>query len=58
MNDEGTNAANDRVQVKSLRVVCGTDGPQQADLILSIDGVEQSVTATGDGPGRCDVQRP
>ena len=40
MNDEGTNAANDRIQVKSLRVVCGTEGPQQADLILSIDGDE------------------
>ncbi|GGA22408.1 2-isopropylmalate synthase [Neptunicoccus cionae] len=50
MNDEGTNAANDRVQVKSLRVVCGTDGPQQADLTLTIDGEDHSVSATGDGP--------
>ncbi|WP_069299695.1 2-isopropylmalate synthase [Neptunicoccus sediminis] len=50
MNDEGTNAANDRVQVKSLRVVCGTEGPQQADLTLTIDGVDHSVSATGDGP--------
>jgi 2-isopropylmalate synthase len=50
MNDEGTNAANDRIQVKRLRVVCGTEGPQTADLTLSIDGVDHSVSATGDGP--------
>ncbi|MDR6264441.1 MULTISPECIES: 2-isopropylmalate synthase [Rhodobacterales] len=50
MNDEGTNAANDRIQVKSLRVVCGTEGPQEAALTLSIDGTDHSVTATGDGP--------
>lgn len=50
MNDEGTNAANDRIQVKSLRVVCGTEGPQEAALTLTIDGTDHSVTATGDGP--------
>jgi 2-isopropylmalate synthase len=39
-----------RVKVKSLRVVCGTDGPQEAALTLTIDGNDVSTTATGDGP--------
>ncbi len=43
-------AADDRIRLKSLRVVCGTTGPQTADMTLDIDGTEQSVTATGDGP--------
>ncbi|HMQ92477.1 MAG TPA: 2-isopropylmalate synthase [Amaricoccus sp.] len=50
MQDTDTNAANDRIQVRRLRVVCGTEGPQTAELTLAIDGHEQSVHATGDGP--------
>jgi 2-isopropylmalate synthase len=40
----------DTLQVKRLRVVCGTDGPQEAELTLSINGVDHSIDATGDGP--------
>ena len=36
--------------LKSLRVICGTDGPQEAQMTLVIDGKEVSTTATGDGP--------
>jgi 2-isopropylmalate synthase len=50
MQDTGTHAANDRIQVKRLRVVCGTEPPRTAELILSIDGAEHRVEATGDGP--------
>ncbi len=50
MQDSGTQAANDRIQVRDLHVVCGTRGPQTADLTLVIDGDERSVTSTGDGP--------
>ncbi|MBV1869121.1 MAG: 2-isopropylmalate synthase [Marinosulfonomonas sp.] len=50
MRDSETDAVHDRIQVKSLRVVCGTDGPQTADLVLILDGEEKSCTATGDGP--------
>jgi 2-isopropylmalate synthase len=50
VQDTGTNAANDRIQVRRLHVVCGTEGPQTADLTLTIDGVEHAVHATGDGP--------
>ncbi len=39
-----------RLKIKSLRVVCGTDGPQEAALSMIVDGVEKSTTATGDGP--------
>ncbi|WP_308915721.1 2-isopropylmalate synthase [Jannaschia sp. LMIT008] len=42
--------AEDRIKVGSLRVVCGTEGPQQASLTLSIDGQDASADATGDGP--------
>ena len=47
---DGTDAANDRIQVKFLRVICGTEAPQSADLTLEIDGVDHQKTATGDGP--------
>ncbi len=57
MQDTGTNAANDRIQVKRLKVVCGTEAPQTAELTLTIDGVEHAVTATGDGPVDAGLQR-
>ena len=50
MQDTDTNAANDRIQVRRLKVVCGTEGPRTAELVLAIDGVEHAVTASGDGP--------
>ncbi len=50
MSDQNTNAANDHLQIKYLRVVCGTEAPQSADLILTIDGQDHHVAATGDGP--------
>lgn len=43
-------AANDRLVVKRLRVVCGTEGPQSAELTMLIDDMEKTETATGDGP--------
>ncbi len=46
----GEDAENDRLVLKSLRVTCGTDGPQEAVMTLSIDGQDVATTATGDGP--------
>ena len=40
----------DRIKVKFLRVICGTEAPQSADLTLTIDGEDHQVTAQGDGP--------
>ena len=49
MQDE-ERQAEDRIKVERLRVVCGTDGPQEAALTLTIDGEAKSSEATGDGP--------
>ena len=43
-------AADDRLKLKSLRVVCGTEGPQQADMVMEVDGTDVKTSATGDGP--------
>ena len=45
VQDEG-----DTLQLKRLRVVCGTDGPQEAEMTMSVDGVDHTIDATGDGP--------
>lgn len=50
VSDQETSAVHDMLQVKRLRVVCGTEGPQEAELTLTIDGVDHAIDATGDGP--------
>lgn len=50
MREEETTGTHDTLQVKRLRVVCGTEGPREAELTMVIDGVEKSTDATGDGP--------
>jgi 2-isopropylmalate synthase len=50
MRDQESGEVHDRIRVKFLRVICGTEAPQSADLILEIDGKEERVTSTGDGP--------
>lgn len=40
----------DRLKLKSLRVVCGTEGPQTADMVMEVDGADVETSATGDGP--------
>lgn len=50
MKDTVVNTEADHLHVKSLQVVCGTKGPQTAELVLSVDGVDHQVTAEGDGP--------
>jgi 2-isopropylmalate synthase len=50
LRDTEVNTENDHLQVKFLRVICGTEAPQSADLILAVGGVEHQVTAQGDGP--------
>ena len=48
--DDEVVRANDRVRFVSLQVVCGSKGPQTAELELNIDGKVQKTKATGDGP--------
>ncbi len=48
--DEAANDDDDLLQLKRLRVICGTDGPQEAEMTLAIDGTDHVIDATGDGP--------
>ncbi|PZQ54020.1 MAG: 2-isopropylmalate synthase, partial [Phenylobacterium zucineum] len=48
--DDALASSADKVQVKHLRVIAGTEGPQEAFLTVTIDGTEKSANATGDGP--------
>ncbi len=48
--DDEVVRANDRIRFQSLYVVCGSTGPQTADLELEIDGEVVGTHATGDGP--------
>ncbi|MEP5758595.1 MAG: 2-isopropylmalate synthase [Litoreibacter sp.] len=50
MRDASVDEETERVKLNYLRVVCGTSGPQEAEITLEIDGVDHSTTATGDGP--------
>ena len=40
----------ERIKLKFLRVICGTEAPQSADILLEVDGRDHRHTATGDGP--------
>ncbi|WP_406645819.1 2-isopropylmalate synthase [Aliisedimentitalea scapharcae] len=46
----GENAEADRLQVVSMKVVCGTGGPAESTVEMEIDGADVTATAHGDGP--------
>ena len=46
----GEDAANDHLVVQSLRVVCGTGAPAEAELAMTVGGETRQAAATGDGP--------
>lgn len=48
--DDEVLRGNDTIKFESLMVVCGSRGPQTAELELDIEGDRRSVKATGDGP--------
>jgi 2-isopropylmalate synthase len=48
--DEEIATATDRIKVVSLTVIAGTHGPQSATLTLDIEGKQQTVQSTGNGP--------
>ncbi|MGH1355212.1 MAG: 2-isopropylmalate synthase [Thalassovita sp.] len=50
VQDQEVQDDGDTLQLKRLRVVCGTDGPQEAEMTLSIEGEDKTIDATGDGP--------
>lgn len=43
-------ADDDYLRVKHLKVICGSDSPQSADLVLVVNGEEMTSSALGDGP--------
>ncbi|MGR3805352.1 2-isopropylmalate synthase [Marinibacterium profundimaris] len=46
----GEDSENDRLQILTMKVVCGTGGPAEATVEMEIDGKEVTATAHGDGP--------
>ncbi len=50
VTDAGTLDESNHLEVKFLRVICGTQAPQSADLTLRVGDSEHQVTANGDGP--------
>lgn len=48
--DQSNDSGSDTLVLRRLRVVCGTEGPQEAEMTLAIDGVDHTIDATGDGP--------
>jgi len=50
MQDSAANTDTDYLQVRALRVVCGGGEPATASLTLMVDGEEQTVERSGDGP--------
>ena len=41
---------NDVIKFISLQLVCGSKGPQKADIVLEVDGKTKTAKATGHGP--------
>ncbi len=50
MRDQTAGMADEHLTLRSLRVQCGTEGPQSAAMVLSVEGQDRSVETTGDGP--------
>ena len=48
--DDGLAASSERIKFLSLRVIAGSEGPQEATLSLEIDGKTGQTTASGSGP--------
>lgn len=49
VDDEITHAA-ERIKLVSLRLIAGTEGPQEATMKIEVDGEIKEVVATGAGP--------
>jgi 2-isopropylmalate synthase len=48
--DDQLAGAQERISIRRLKVVAGTEGPQSAELELSVDGEVRATQATGNGP--------
>ncbi len=50
VGDEVAGGANERIKFVTLSVSCGSEGPQEARLVLEVDGERREASATGNGP--------
>ncbi|MCL4186578.1 MAG: 2-isopropylmalate synthase [Rhodobacteraceae bacterium] len=50
VQDSAAQGPGEHLLLRRLRVVCGTEGPQTAELTLRVGGEDRQVTAIGDGP--------
>ncbi|MEL6663658.1 MAG: 2-isopropylmalate synthase [Pseudomonadota bacterium] len=48
--DEQLAAEGERVVLKKLKIVAGTDGPQEAEIHVTVDGEPTEASAEGNGP--------
>jgi len=48
--DDEMVSGNERIKIVSLRVIAGSEEPQQATMTLEVDGERKSHSAAGDGP--------
>ena len=48
--DDSALRQNDHIKFKSVQIVCGSEGPQTADLTITIDGEEKRCKSEGNGP--------
>ncbi len=46
----GEDPTNDRLQIVSMKVVCGTGGPAESTVEMEVDGKDSIATEHGDGP--------
>ena len=50
VTDTASGGEDAHLELKFLRVICGTEAPQSADLTMRIGDTDSQVTAQGDGP--------
>ena len=48
--DDQLGRTSERIRFRKLRVVCGSEGPQTAELELEVDGEAKTAQSSGDGP--------
>tara|TARA_Y100001935_G_scaffold223408_1_gene198818 strand:+ start:50997 stop:52547 length:1551 start_codon:yes stop_codon:yes gene_type:complete len=50
VTEKGVEEANERIKLISLRTISETGGKPKADIVLSVDGTEHSISSEGGGP--------
>jgi len=48
--DDQLSAVGERISFQKLRVIAGSEGPQTADLSVTVDGEDHDISCSGNGP--------